>query len=105
MLFTANPPFNYIMDSSPVIGKKAYSTNWGGLAPRVGVAWDPSGQGKMSVKAGYGIFYDQVESEFRFFTHINSPFAPRVGTSAPGAFPIPWNVLDVSQLADNRTDH
>ena len=27
-------------------------------SPRIGVAWDPMGDGRMSVRAGFGIFYD-----------------------------------------------
>jgi hypothetical protein len=35
---------------------------WGDkVAPRVGVAWDPTGRGKMKIFGGYGQFYDQMK--------------------------------------------
>src|SRR5215467_11153482 len=32
--------------------------DYNNFAPRVGLAWDPTGSGKTSIRLGYGLFYD-----------------------------------------------
>jgi hypothetical protein len=62
-------------------------TDYNGIAPRVGFAYDITGQGKLLVRGGYGIFFDAVNANvvgvgepyhFIFFTQL-----PAGGASIP----------------------
>lgn len=45
------------LDVGRALRKSSYNT----IAPRVGFAWDPTGQGKWAIRAGAGIFYGRAD--------------------------------------------
>ncbi len=54
------------------------------LAPRIGLAWDPFGSGKTSVRGGFGLFYDQILPKYYFFSgSLNPPFTTRTSIANP----------------------
>jgi hypothetical protein len=53
-----------ISDIGIVQGPPLASTDMNNFAPRMGIAWDPTGKGKMSIRAGSGMFYDRPGGQF-----------------------------------------
>ncbi len=54
-------PVGLLFPGDPGIGRGiAHGSN--AFMPRVGVVWDPSGSGTWSVRASYGLFYDQFQN-------------------------------------------
>jgi hypothetical protein len=46
------------------------------IAPRIGIAWDPRGDGKMSIRAGVGQFYQRERLSNGLTMANNTPFSP-----------------------------
>ncbi|HEY6330780.1 MAG TPA: TonB-dependent receptor [Blastocatellia bacterium] len=51
-------PTGLVRPGDPGVPNTIFNTSYHNFAPRIGLAWDPFGDGKTSVRAGYGVFYD-----------------------------------------------
>jgi hypothetical protein len=78
-----------VSDTSLAVGEPWHSNpSLKNIAPRLGINWDPSGKGSMSVRAGFGIFYDEILPKYYFFSgSLNPPFTTRTTIANP---PFPY---------------
>jgi hypothetical protein len=91
-------PGGIIMKTTPQVGLPLSDDPAIGLAPRLGLAWDPRGDGRTVIRAGGGMFFEQFDNAFRFFVAATPPFGSRAEfRDVP--FPNPFvGVTDVSDL-------
>jgi hypothetical protein len=73
--FTNAPPGLTYPGDPGFIDHTGEQKQWNLFAPRVALAWDPKGDGKMVIRAGWGISYDYVAGELM----VNSADAPPYG--------------------------
>ena len=92
-------PTGLVYPGDKGVPRGIYNTDKNNFEPRVGLVWDPRGDGRTSIRFSYGIFHDLIntigvvgqEGADQPFVFGEAFFQPRGGTSNTYlGFPNPW---------------
>jgi hypothetical protein len=72
-----NAPVGLLFPGDTGIGRGIISTDKNNISPRIGLAWDPIGDRKTSIRAGFGVFYGSIAGNQWNSSSDNQPFAIR----------------------------
>ena len=91
-IFTNAPPgFSYPGDPNYACGKSLNCPQWDKFFPRVGVVWDPFGDGKSTIRAAYGMYGDRNHMFYSNFMSQYAPFGNTIGQTGGQT-----NILSIS---------
>ncbi len=79
----ANAPAGLLFAGDPGVPTRYVQQRMTNLSPRLGFIWDPSGNGRTTLRAGYGLIYDSPEN-FYFDRYADqAPWGSGVTITAP----------------------
>jgi carboxypeptidase family protein/TonB-dependent receptor-like protein len=67
-----------LTDRAPTVGPLYRNPTLKNFSPRVGLAWDVFGDGKTSLRAGYGLYFNTNNQQNLIVTVTNPPATPRI---------------------------
>ncbi len=87
-----NAPSGFYYPGDPGFnGKAGMNGSWTNFEPRVGVAFDPFGDGRSAIRAGAGINYDFVNEQSYQNEDNVAPFAGDTTVNGPVPLAAPWS--------------
>jgi outer membrane receptor protein involved in Fe transport len=99
-----NPPFGTFQKVPNVFASNPSVRNFD---PRIGIAYDPFGDHKTAIRAGFGIFYNPIRARsYASGYYFNPPYAlafvsnPQFPNPFPGALPPPAQLVGVDYNTD-----
>ena len=88
-----NAPAGLIYPGDPGFppGRSGLNKQWFNLSPRVGLAWDLTGDGRTAIRGSYGLTYDLPNGEYELINANSPPFGNRtLVEDPPGGFDHPY---------------
>ncbi len=84
-----NAPTGLVYPGDEGVPAGTYDTDTNNVAPRLAAIWDASGDGRTSVRAAWGLFYDTLPGQGDFFQNgtLAPPFQPLTQVDFPAAIP------------------
>ena len=78
-----NAPAGLVFPGDPqyTSGKYFNGPRWAKFFPRLGLAWDPEGKGRMTIRAAYGMYGDRAMMLAGTQMYFSAPFGNNVSVS------------------------
>jgi hypothetical protein len=111
-------PRGVLFPGDPGVTSRLVPADKNNFAPRIGIAWDPLGTGRLGVRASYGLFVEDHRTDPWIYPAVNQPFVirklifnpvslsdpyqgqenpfPYVYTPAAARFSLPMSLLSVA---------
>lgn len=85
-----NAPLGMLFTGDKGIPDGVFADDWNNFEPRIGFAWDIRGNGRTSLRGGYGIFLDAMQWGGMQGESSREPTTKAISINAPGSFKDPY---------------
>ncbi|MEO6910864.1 MAG: carboxypeptidase regulatory-like domain-containing protein, partial [Edaphobacter sp.] len=89
-LVTPGAPLGMVFPGDKGIDSGLVPTDYNNIAPRIGLAFDPRGDGRTSIRAAYGLYFEDMRSDIWTYPAVNQPFVISNTVNTPSSLKDPY---------------